>query len=132
MVLVVDEHGGIDGLVTVGDVIEAVLGEIRDEYDIEDKPVIFSENEYSFIVDARAELEELENLVHLDFLDEDEEEDVDTVGGFVAYFIGRLPVRGEIVTHEETGTQFEILEADPRRLKKLRVIVPEPSETEDE
>lgn len=120
MILVVDEYGGIDGLVTIGDIIEAVLGEIQDEYDLIEESSIVQISENEFIVDARTDLVDIEKTVLCKF-DEEELEDIDTIGGYIASIADRLPVRGEVLKDEDTGLTFEVLDADPRRVKKVKL-----------
>lgn len=122
MVLVVDEHGGIDGLVTVGDVIETIVGEIDDEFDLDTEPTIKEEANGSIIADARYELDDFEEKFG-NFLSEEEKEESDTLGGLVFFIAGRIPARGEIIKHP-LGISFEIIEADQRRINKLRVKIP--------
>lgn len=119
MVLVVDEFGGIDGLVTIGDVIEAIVGEIYDEHDPEDEAELIEKSDGTFKADARYNLDEFEERFGK-ILSEDEREESDTLGGLVIYMAGRVPVRGEVITHP-SGVIFEILEADPRRVSRLRI-----------
>lgn len=119
MALVVDEFGGIDGLVTIGDVIESIVGEIEDEHDIDTQPQIIEKEDGSFIIDARLQIEEFENRFG-SLLTEDERKDSDTLNGLVFVMAGRIPARGEILTHS-TGMVFEVADADPRRIHVLRV-----------
>ncbi len=119
MVLVVDEFGGIDGLVTIGDVIEAIVGEIDDEYTPDGQPEIITHSDGSITVDARLELYEFEEIFG-QLLNEEEREDNDTLGGLVFYLAGRVPARGEILKHE-SGMKFEVLDADPRRVNRLSI-----------
>ncbi len=117
MVLVVDEFGGIDGLITIGDVMESIVGEIDDEYDLDDTPKITIEPNSNIIADARADLEEFEKQFGK-FLNKEERRENDTLGGLVFSIAGRVPARGEVLTHE-SGIVFEVIEADPRRIKRL-------------
>lgn len=119
MALVVDEFGGIDGLVTIGDVIESIVGEIDDEYDLDDDPVIFENKDGSITADARAPLDEFQEQYGY-FLSEEELEDIDTIGGLIFALAGRVPGRGEILSHE-CGISFEIIDADPRRVNRVIV-----------
>ncbi|MFN4087621.1 MAG: hemolysin family protein [Alphaproteobacteria bacterium] len=119
MALVVDEYGGIDGLVTIENIVEEIVGEIRDEHEIAESPRIVPRPDGTLIADARVSLEDFEELVGAVLTDE-EREDIDTLGGLVFTLIGRVPTRGELVTHA-SGIEFEVLEGDPRRLKKLRI-----------
>lgn len=124
MVMVVDEYGGIDGLVTIGDIIEEVLGEIDDEYDTIDKSKIIKLSQNTYIVDARIELDDLEEQIEqkFDFIDDD---DVDTLGGLVSFLIGRLPSKGEIIEDDQAPAIFKILDSDPRRVKKVQITIKE-------
>lgn len=119
MALVIDEFGGTDGVVTLEDLLEAVVGEIDDEHDVEAEPEIV-ERPGGWEADARAELEVLETLAGESLAPEDHEEEVDTVGGLVGTLAGRVPQRGEVVTHP-AGYEFEVIDADPRRIKRVRV-----------
>jgi CBS domain containing-hemolysin-like protein len=120
MALVVDEFGGIDGLVTIEDVIEQIVGEIEDEHDDADRPKIIARPDGSIIADARAPLSALEPRMIAPALLEELEEDVTTLGGLVTNLAGKVPARGEIIRHP-SGIEFEVLDADPRRVKRLRV-----------
>lgn len=119
MVLVVDEHGGIDGLVTIGDLIEIIVGEFDDEFDTETPPQITERADGSLIVDARLDIEDFEES-YGSILTEEEREEVDTLGGLVFYTASRIPARGEVIRHD-TGMVFEILDADQRRVHRLRI-----------
>jgi magnesium and cobalt transporter len=117
MVLVIDEYGGIDGLVTIGDVIEAVVGEIDDEHDPDEEPEVQIRPDGTVIADARLDLEDFEEGFGIE-LDEEEKEENDTLGGLIFSIAGRVPVRGEVIPHD-SGIVFEILEADPRRVRRV-------------
>ena len=119
MALVVDEYGGIDGLVTIENLVEEIVGEIQDEHEIAEEPQIVPRPDGTLIADARVSLEDFEELVG-PVLTEEERDDIDTLGGLVFTLVGRVPTRGELVAHS-SGIEFEVLEGDPRRLKKLRV-----------
>ncbi len=119
--LVIDEFGGVDGLVTLEDVVEEIVGDIADEYDIEEGPKLFRRPDGTLVADARATIGEFEALVGPVLTEDQREQDIDTLGGLVFSLIGRVPARGELVTHEPTGIAFEVIEADPRRIKRLRV-----------
>ena len=119
MVLVVDEHGGIDGLITVGDLIEEIVGEFEDEFDTETAPQLIEKPDGSIVVDARFDVEEFEAKFG-NILSEEERGDIDTLGGLVFFTSGRVPARGEVIEHE-TGMVFEVLDADQRRISRLRV-----------
>jgi CBS domain containing-hemolysin-like protein len=103
MALVVDEFGGIDGLITIEDLVEEIVGEIDDEHDIDQTPKLIRLSDGCYIADARFEVE-----------------DIDTLGGLVFSLAGRVPARGELIDHP-SGIQFEVLDADPRRIRRLRI-----------
>ena len=120
MALVIDEFGGTDGLVTLEDLIEAVVGDIDDEHDEHAAPEI-QDRPGGWEADARAPLEALEAVVGVDLTPEgDGEEEIETVGGLVSALAGRVPQRGEVIVHP-AGLEFEVLDADPRRVRRLRV-----------
>lgn len=119
MALVVDEYGGIDGLATIGDIIEAIVGEFNDEYDREKQPQIVAQNDGSIIADGRVDLEEFEDRFGKVF-DDEEREEIDTIGGLVSALAGRVPARGEVLSHD-SGMEFEVLDADPRRVNRVKI-----------
>jgi CBS domain containing-hemolysin-like protein len=123
LALVVDEYGGTDGLVSIEDLVEEVVGEIADEHDVEDEPLIRSDPRLGLVADARTPIEDLEKHLALELVSGEQEEDIDTLGGLVFSIAGRIPARGELVRHP-SGIEFEVLEADPRRIKKLRIHTP--------
>lgn len=126
MALVVDEFGGIDGLVTIGDVIESIIGEIEDEHDTQTDPQMIEINKGTVIADARVQLDEFEDRYGR-ILNEEEREESDTLGGLVFDLAGRVPVRGEVITHP-SGMLFEVLEADSRKINSLKITsIPEAS-----
>jgi CBS domain containing-hemolysin-like protein len=120
MAIVVDEYGGTDGLVSIEDLVEEIVGDIADEHDEEEAELIKPAEDGAFAADARAAIEDVEALLGLDLLPDEREEDADTLGGLVFSMLGRVPVRGELVRHP-SGIEFEILEADPRRVKKIKI-----------
>ncbi len=123
MALVIDEYGGVDGLVTIEDLIETVIGEIEDEHD-EDGDVLWKvEAPGVFLAQATAPLDEFEAALGVTLRVNDDDQDIDTLGGLVMVRTGRMPARGEIVPHE-SGVEFEVVDADPRRIKRLRVRLP--------
>lgn len=126
MALVVDEFGGIDGLVTIEDLVEEIVGEIEDEHDEDGTPLIAERSDGSFDADSRVPLEEFEERVGQVLTDEERTEDIDTLGGLIFFLAGRVPVRGEVIRHE-SGVEFEILDADPRRIRRMRVSHKPPS-----
>ena len=120
MALVVDEFGGTDGLVTLEDLLEPIVGDIEDEHDETDSPTILSKGTQCWDADARAQIAELEAVVGCDIASDEEEDDVDTLGGLVFHVAGRVPGRGEVIAHP-SGFEFEVLDSDPRRIKRLRI-----------
>jgi CBS domain containing-hemolysin-like protein len=126
MALVVDEYGGTDGLVTIEDLIEQVVGEIEDEHDVAEAANIVEDTKQGLVAQARTPIEELEEHLGVKLLKNGEEEDIDTLGGLVFTLVGRVPSLGEIVRHE-SGIEFEVIDADPRRVKKVRILRPGPA-----
>ena len=120
MALVVDEYGGTDGLVTIEDLVEQIVGDIEDEHDEAEDAHISRDPKLGLVASARTPVKELEEHVGTKLLTPEEEEEIDTLGGLVFAIVGRVPTRGEIVRHA-SGIEFEVLDADPRRVKKLRV-----------
>ena len=118
--MVVDEFGGIDGLVTIEDLIEEIVGEIEDEHDVDPAPSMIERPDGSVIADARIPIEALEEQHGIGLRFGDDPEDVDTLGGLVFALAGRVPKRGEIIAHP-VGIEFEVLDADPHRIRRLRV-----------
>lgn len=123
MALVVDEYGGTDGLVTIEDLVEQIVGNIEDEHDEDEETNIVSDPKLGLIAVARTPIEELEQHLGVKLVSEDEEDDVDTIGGLVFSMLGRVPARGELIQHA-TGVEFEVIDADPRRVKKLKIYPP--------
>ncbi len=123
MAIVIDEYGGTEGIATIEDVIEQIVGEISDEHDTDEDEQEVTPVPGGYIISARMELSELERLIGLDLLPEDLDEEVDTVGGLLFTRLGRVPTRGEIIRLDE-NIEFEVLDADPRRIKKLRLVLP--------
>jgi CBS domain containing-hemolysin-like protein len=119
MALVIDEFGGTDGLVTMEDLLEAVVGDIDDEYDVEVQPILRRADGF-YEANGRAPLEDLEALLGRPLVPEDMEEEIETVAGLVSALAGRLPQRGEVIAHP-IGYEFEVMDADPRRIKRVRV-----------
>ena len=118
LALVIDEYGGTDGLVSIEDIIEEIVGDIADEHD-EEAPAL-KRDEDGFVADARVELEDFKAETGVDLATSEADEAVDSLGGLVASLVGRVPQRGEIIAHP-SGYEFEVLEADPRRIKRLRI-----------
>lgn len=123
MAIVVDEYGGTDGLVTIEDLIEPIVGDIEDEHDeLNDalKKIVLEGGKICWDADARMSIDDFETAIGVDFATLDEEEEVDTLGGLVFTLVGRVPERGEIIVHPQ-GVEMEVIDADPRRVKRLRV-----------
>ena len=120
MALVIDEYGGVDGLVTIEDILEEIVGDIIDEHDEEEAALWIEERPGVYLAQARAPLDEFEEAAGVDLLPAELDEEIDTLGGIVAKLTGRVPVRGEIV-RDEAGHEFEVVDADPRRIKRLRI-----------
>lgn len=122
MALVIDEYGGTDGLVTIEDVIEQVVGEIEDEHDVEEAKSWIMEKPGCYLAQARTDLDDFEAEIGMTLTahEEIDEEEIDTLGGLVTMLAGHLPARGEVVIHPD-GPEFEVVDADPRRIKRLRV-----------
>lgn len=117
--LVIDEYGGTDGLITLEDIVEEIVGDIEDEHDDEDQ-LIFDKGDGSFLCDAKAELDDIRELLGDDFAFGEHEEDVDTIGGLIFDILGRVPVRGEVINNN--GFEFRVVEADPRRIRRIELL----------
>ena len=122
MALVIDEYGGTDGLVTIEDLIEQVVGEIEDEHDTDEDALWTLEKPGVYVVESKAPLEDFEAEIGMTLTGHEEidEEEIDTLGGLVFMLAGHVPARGELIQHPE-GPEFEVIDADPRRIKRLRV-----------
>lgn len=120
MAIVVDEYGGTDGLVTIEDLVEQIVGDIEDEHDEAEEVYITPGKGDELVASARTPVEDLEQHLGANILTEEEDEEIDTLGGLVFTLVGRVPARGEIVRHG-SGLEFEVLDADPRRVKKLKI-----------
>jgi len=120
MALVVDEYGGTDGLITIEDLVEQIVGEIEDEHDEAEDQHIYMDPKLGLVALARTPIQELEAHLGVKLLTADEDDDIDTLGGLVFAMLGRVPARGELIRHR-SGIEFEVLDADPRRVKKLRI-----------
>jgi CBS domain containing-hemolysin-like protein len=121
MALVIDEYGGTDGLVSIEDIVEMIVGDIEDEHDLDESPKIELVAPGIFVADARVGLEEASERTGLNLSAHGEHEDVDTLGGLAAAFAGRVPIRGEVVASPGRDFEFDILDADPRRVKRLKL-----------
>lgn len=120
MALVVDEYGGTDGLVTIEDLVEQIVGEIDDEHDEAEVPLLLERPDGTLEAAARCPVEALERRIGARLLDDERDEDIETLGGLVVSLLGRVPRKGEVVPHP-LGLEFEVMEADPRRIKRLRI-----------
>jgi CBS domain containing-hemolysin-like protein len=120
LALVIDEYGGTDGLVSIEDIVELIVGDIADEHDEDEAPAVVRQLDGSFIVDARASLEDVTKTIGEEFDVGDDADDVDTFGGYLVTKAGRVPVRGEFVPGPGQF-EIEVLDADPRRVKKVRI-----------
>jgi magnesium and cobalt transporter len=118
--VVVDEFGGTDGLVTIDDMVEELLGELADEHDRAGPPQMVENPDGTIDADGRVWLDELEEKLGQQLLDGDERDEADTLAGLIFTLVDRVPTRGEVVTHP-TGLEFEMLDADPRRIKRVRI-----------
>jgi len=131
LALVIDEYGGTDGLVSIEDIIEEIVGDIADEHDEVTREL--RPDGDSYLADARMDLDDFKAQTGHDFLvesgEDDVERDIDSLGGLVVALLGRVPLRGEIVNHPD-GSEFLVLEADPRRVRKLRLTLPKSRATE--
>ncbi|WP_428670944.1 hemolysin family protein [Reyranella sp.] len=122
MALVVDEFGGTDGVLTIEDLVEEIVGEIEDEHDVAQAPTVQRRTDGTIDMNGRTPVEMLEQEIG-NVLSEDERREIDTVGGLIFSLLGRIPERGEVVSHP-SGVEFEILDVDPRRIRRLRVRPP--------
>jgi CBS domain containing-hemolysin-like protein len=120
LALVVDEYGGTDGLVSIEDIVEQIVGEIDDEHDSDEPPAVVRQADNSFIADARARLDDVRSVIGEEFVTGEAGEEVETLGGFLVTHVGRLPVRGEVISGPG-NFEIEVLDADPRRVKRLRI-----------
>ncbi len=120
MAIVIDEYGGTDGMVTIEDLVEEIVGELQDEHDKLLPPMLTELADGNLEADGRVEVEELEKRLATELLEPDRREDVDTLGGLIFTMLDRVPARGEIVRHPK-GIEFEVLDADPRRVKRVRI-----------
>ncbi|MFT4013277.1 MAG: transporter associated domain-containing protein [Paracoccus sp. (in: a-proteobacteria)] len=124
MALVIDEYGGVDGLVTIEDLIETVIGEIEDEHDEIEGGLFIQEKPGQWLIQARADLDSVAAETGLRLAADEQEEEIETLGGLIFMLTGRVPVRGEVIPYGE-GVEFEIVDADPRRVKRVRLRLPQ-------
>jgi len=128
MAAVVDDYGGVCGLVTIEDLLEEIVGDIEDEYDLEENHIITLQGQGAFVADAKAYLDEVREVTGLSLGEEAEEEnEVDTIGGYVFELAQRIPNRGEVIEGPD-GIKFKILDVDPSRIKKIMIILPNKNE----
>jgi CBS domain containing-hemolysin-like protein len=120
MALVIDEYGGTDGLVSIEDVMEAIVGDIEDEHDEDETPELHASGDGGFIAEARASLGAVSEAAGFDFSSLPEAEEVDTIGGLITAAAGRVPDRGEIL-RGPGEFEYEVLDADPRRVKRVKI-----------
>ncbi len=120
LALVVDEYGGSDGLVTMGDLVEEIVGDIQDVAQLSSSPYFFQRPDGVVVVDGRMDIEELEEKMGLFRTEGEREEDIDTIGGLVLHLTDRVPQRGELIAHS-SGIELEIIEADSRRIKRVGI-----------
>ena len=123
LALVVDEYGGIDGLLTIEDLVETIVGDIADEHDEQDAPMVTERADGTLDLDARMKVEDFEARLGKILTEEEREADIDTIGGLVFTVAGRVPARGEVISHA-SGTEFRVLDSDARRIRRLRVKLP--------
>lgn len=121
MAFIVDEFGGIDGLITINDLVESIVGELDDEYEFDLTPQLIERPDGSAIVDGRYAITEFEKQYGETFAENEEYEEVDTMGGLVTFIAGHVPTRGEVVRHQASGVEFEVIDADPRRVTRIRL-----------
>ncbi|MCZ7661369.1 MAG: hemolysin family protein [Xanthobacteraceae bacterium] len=131
LALVIDEYGGTDGIVSIEDLVEQIVGEIEDEHDEDELPSVVRQHDGSFLADARANLEDVIATVGTEFEVGDVADEVDTLGGYLVTRVGRLPARGEVV-QGPNGFEIEVLDADPRRIKRVRITHGKPGESRPE
>jgi CBS domain containing-hemolysin-like protein len=132
MARVVDEFGGVDGLLTIEDAVEQIVGEIEDEHDDVARPRFEQRPDGNAVADARLPIEDFEARVGGVLTEAERAEDIDTLGGLVFSIAGRVPMRGEVLRHEESGIEFEVMDADPRRIRRLKICnLPQPAAMDD-
>ena len=131
LAIVIDEYGGTEGLVSIEDLVEVIVGDISDEHDTDEDLAIKPVEDKIYAADGRVDLAGLEALLGVDLLPEDEEEEADTLAGLIFKIAGRVPTRGEIIRHD-SGLEFEILDSDPRRVKRVRINARNVAQANDE
>ena len=131
MAIVIDEYGGSDGLISIEDLVEEIVGDISDEHDVDEEELIKQQGENIYTADARVHISIVDKLLGVDLLSDEEEDEADTLGGLIFEMAGRVPARGEIIKHT-SGLEFEILQSDARRVKRIRIHVKKPEISSDE
>jgi CBS domain containing-hemolysin-like protein len=121
MALVIDEYGGTEGLVSIEDVVEMIVGDIEDEHDTSDEPQVHRVSDREFLVDARADLAAVSKETGVDLTQSSSSDDIETLGGLITSAVGRVPARGEIIRYPDPPLEFEVVEADPRRINRVRI-----------
>jgi CBS domain containing-hemolysin-like protein len=132
LAIVVDEYGGTDGIVSFEDLVEAIVGDIADEHDSDDEmALIKKQSEDVYVANGRISISTLDQMFGVDLLPEDQEDEADTLAGLIFEMGGRIPSRGEVVKHA-SGLEFEIMDSDPRMVKRVRILVKKPEPSADE
>lgn len=122
MALVIDEYGGTDGLVSLEDLVETVVGDIEDEHDEDEEPMLVRQGDGAWVADARVTIEDLQAELGEGFDVGELSEEIDTLGGLLFTIVGRVPVRGELISAKAVpGLEFEVIDADPRRVKRVKI-----------
>ena len=129
LAMVADEYGGIDGLVTIEDIVEQIVGDIHDEHDAEERPLIHRNADGSVLSDGAASIEDVESLTDKSLLPQEDQAEIETIGGLITSLIGRVPNSGERIEHP-SGLVFEVLAASPRRIEKVKIHLLPPPPTE--
>jgi CBS domain containing-hemolysin-like protein len=131
LAVVVDEYGGTDGLVSLEDLVEEIIGDIADEHDTDaEHGMIRKQDANTYLANALISISTLDDLFGIDLLPDDQEDEADTLGGLIFEMAGRVPTRGEIIRHE-SGYEFEIVDSDPRRVKRVRIHVKTAAATDE-
>jgi len=131
MAIVIDEYGGTDGLISIEDLVEEIVGDISDEHDTDEEQLIKRQDDNIYVADARVHISVVDKLLGVDLLSDEEEDEADTLGGLIFEMAGRVPARGEIIKHD-SGLEFEILQSDARRVKRIRIHVKKPEISADD
>ena len=121
LAMVIDEFGGTDGIITIEDFVEEIIGEIEDEYDICQSDMFAPDDNGGATIDAKYQLDLLKDKIEFSLSEEEQKEDIDTIGGLIVHILGRVPTRGEVVLHEHTRLELEIKDSDPRRVNQIYI-----------